>query len=118
EGSVLRKNLLLYCSISACRSTAQVRHANRGGKYSYFLSYGSPSLEEEVSVEWLSLVSSIKPLPRCRGDLNAHFHSLTTCSICDWRTQSLVLQLSSCTSTCSNPASQLHCSWGSQPEWP
>src|SRR6185369_5737530 len=60
----------------------------------------------------------MKLLPLCRGDLNERFHSLATRSVWDQRTQSLVLQSSSCNSTCRDPASQSHRSCGSQPEWP
>src|SRR6185369_290784 len=66
----------------------------------------------------LSLVNSMKLLPLCRGDLNERFHSLVTHSVWDQRTQSLVLQSSSCNSTCRDPVSQSHRSCGSQPEWP
>src|SRR6185369_12063599 len=119
EGSSFRKSLLLYCPMGAYRSTAWVRRVKRGGKCPHFLSHSSPPLEKGVIVEWLSLVNSIKLLPLCRGDLNERFHSLATRSVWDRRTQSLVLQSSSCNSTRRDPASQwLHRSCGSQPEWP
>ena len=112
------KNLLLYCPMGACKSTAWIRCVKRGGECPHFLSHGPLPLEEGVIVEWLSLVNSIKPLSLCRGDLNERFHSLATRSVWDQRTQSLVLQSSSCNSTCRDPASQSHRSCGSQPEWP
>src|SRR6185369_15930104 len=113
ERSSCGKNLLLYCPMGACKSTARVRRAKRGGECPHFLSHGPPPLEEGVSVEWLSLVNSMKPLPLCRGDLNKRFHSLATHSVWDRRIQSLVLQLSSCNSTRRDPASWSHCSCGS-----
>src|SRR6185369_72367 len=118
EGSSFGKNLLLYCPIGACKSTARVRRAKRGGECPHFLSHRPPPLEEGVSMEWLSLVNSMKPLPLCRGDLNERFHSLATRSVRDQRIQSLVLQSSSCNPTRRDPASRSHRSCGSQPEWP